>query len=108
GNCGFGIAPCPPAMRTLMAQNLSVVEGMNLDALLNGIEWRFESFGEYLDFLRTRKTVPNVAAFVGHTPVRTAVMGAAGSESAPGSAWPNARKRRRAAPRSTARSRASR
>jgi N-acyl-D-aspartate/D-glutamate deacylase len=82
GNCGFGIAPCPPAMRTLMAQNLSVVEGMNLDALLGGIEWRFESFGEYLGFLRTRKTVPNVAAFVGHTPVRTAVMGAAGSERA--------------------------
>jgi N-acyl-D-aspartate/D-glutamate deacylase len=82
GNCGFGIAPCPPAMRTLMAQNLSVVEGMNLDALLSGVQWSFESFAEYLDFLRARKTVPNVAAFVGHTPVRTAVMGAAGSERA--------------------------
>ena len=82
GNCGFGIAPCPPPMRTLMAQNLSVVEGMSLDALLAGVQWDFESFAEYLAFLRSRKTVPNVAAFVGHTPVRTAVMGAAGSERA--------------------------
>ena len=82
GNCGFGIAPCPPPMRTLMAQNLSVVEGMSLDALLSGVQWDFESFGEYLAFLRSRKTVPNVAAFVGHTPVRTAVMGAEGSERA--------------------------
>ena len=82
GNCGFGIAPCPPEMRTLVAQNLSVVEGMNLDALLAGVEWGFETFGEYLAFLRHRKPLPNVAAFVGHTPVRTAVMGAAGSERA--------------------------
>jgi N-acyl-D-amino-acid deacylase len=82
GNCGFGIAPCPPPMRTLMAQNLSVVEGMNLDALLSGVQWGFESFGEYLGFLRSKKPTPNVAAFVGHTPVRTAVMGAAGSERA--------------------------
>ena len=82
GNCGFGIAPCPPGMRTLMAQNLSVVEGMYLDALLAGVEWGFESFGEYLAFLRAKQPVPNVAAFVGHTPIRTAVMGAAGSERA--------------------------
>src|SRR6185295_2700902 len=82
GNCGFGIAPCPPPMRTLMAQNLSVVEGMNLDALLSGVQWGFESFGEYLAFLRSKKPTPNVAAFVGHTPVRTAVMGSAGSERA--------------------------
>src|SRR5678809_1610038 len=29
GNCGFGIAPCPPAMRETLLRNLSVVEGMD-------------------------------------------------------------------------------
>ena len=80
GNCGFGIAPCPPELRALVAANLSVVEGMSLAALEAGVEWGFETFPQYLDFLRTKQPVPNVAAFVGHSPVRTAVMGAEGSE----------------------------
>src|SRR5689334_784465 len=48
GNCGFGIAPCPAPLRETMMRNLSVVEGMDLDALLGGTRWTFESFGEYL------------------------------------------------------------
>ena len=80
GNCGFGIAPCPPEYRALVAANLSVVEGMSLEALEAGIEWGFETFPQYLDFLRAKRPMPNVAAFVGHSPVRTAVMGAEGSE----------------------------
>jgi N-acyl-D-amino-acid deacylase len=82
GNCGFGIAPCPPEFRTLVAANLSVVEGMSLAALEAGVEWGFETFPQYLDFLRAKQPMPNVAAFVGHSPVRTAVMGAEGSERA--------------------------
>lgn len=82
GNCGFGIAPCAPDVRDLMAENLSVVEGMNLDALRSGVEWGFESFAEYLEFLRRKGPYPNVAAFVGHTPIRTTVMGREGSERA--------------------------
>src|ERR1700712_4889416 len=50
GNCGFGIAPCPEPLRETMLRNLSVVEGMDLDALVTGTQWRFESFREYLDF----------------------------------------------------------
>src|SRR4051794_16218311 len=34
GNCGFGIAPCPPALRETLLRNLSVVEGMDVEALL--------------------------------------------------------------------------
>src|SRR5512139_2388804 len=52
GNCGFGIAPCPQSQRETMLKNLSVVEGMDLDALLAGTRWTFESFPEYLDQLR--------------------------------------------------------
>lgn len=80
GNCGFGIAPCPPDRRQQMARNLSVVEGMNLGALESGVQWGFESFAEYLGFLQSKGPYPNIAAFVGHTPVRTTVLGPEASE----------------------------
>jgi N-acyl-D-aspartate/D-glutamate deacylase len=75
GNCGFGIAPCPQAQRETMLKNLSVVEGMDLDALLTGTRWEFESFTEYLDQLRRVRPYANVAALAGHSTIRTAVMG---------------------------------
>ncbi len=52
GNCGFGIVPAPPAVRDLVIRNLSVVEGMDLDALRAGIKWDFESFSDYMGMLR--------------------------------------------------------
>ena len=75
GNCGFTIAPCKPADRDLTMRNLTQVEGMSLDVLRNGIDWGFETFPQYLDLLRERGCAVNVAAFVGHSSVRTWVMG---------------------------------
>jgi N-acyl-D-aspartate/D-glutamate deacylase len=75
GNCGFTIAPCRPADRELTMRNLTQVEGMSLEALRAGIDWGFESFGEYMAQLRKRGSVANVAAYVGHSSVRTYVMG---------------------------------
>ncbi len=80
GNCGFGIAPCPAPQRETMVKNLSVVEGMDLTSLLTGVNWEFETFKEYMDQLRSIKPYLNTAVFVGHSVVRTAVMGDAGSE----------------------------
>ncbi|MBM3517360.1 MAG: amidohydrolase family protein [Alphaproteobacteria bacterium] len=82
GNCGFGIAPCPPAAREAMIANLSVVEGMDLGALRAGVDWSFESFPEYLALLRRRGSYPNVAVLMGHSALRTAVMGAVAAERA--------------------------
>lgn len=75
GNCGFGIAPCPQDQRETMLKNLSVVEGMNLEALLTGTRWEFESFSEYLDQIRRVGPYANVATLAGHSTIRTAVMG---------------------------------
>ena len=79
GNCGFGIAPCPAPLRETMLKNLSVVEGMDLNALLTGVNWEFESFGQYMDQLRRIGPYINTAVFAGHSVIRTAVMGADGS-----------------------------
>lgn len=80
GNCGFGIAPAPPATRDLIIRNLSVVEGMDLDALRAGIKWNFEDFGQYMEALRGHGVYPNVAVLAGHSVIRTAVMGEEASE----------------------------
>jgi N-acyl-D-amino-acid deacylase len=75
GNCGFGIAPCPTSLRETMVKNLSVVEGMDLEALLQGTRWNFETFGEYLDALERVRPYANVGVLAGHSTIRTAVMG---------------------------------
>jgi N-acyl-D-aspartate/D-glutamate deacylase len=75
GNCGFTIAPCRPAHRDLVVRNLTHVEGMSLEALRAGINWDFETYPEYLDALERRGMVPNVASFLGHSSLRTWVLG---------------------------------
>src|ERR1700747_2756704 len=75
GNCGFGIVPSPPDLRDLIMRNLAVVEGMDLDALRAGIDWRFQSFAEYMTMLRERGPYMNLGVLVGDSAVRNAVMG---------------------------------
>ena len=79
GNCGFGIVPCPPEHQEIMLKNLSVVEGMNLKTLLEGTQWNFETFPEYIKYLDEQRPHANVAVLIGHSAVRTAVMGSESS-----------------------------
>ena len=75
GNCGFTIAPCRPADRELVMKNLTQVEGMSLEVLRQGIRWDFETIPEYFDMLERRGSAINIAGFVGHSSLRTYVMG---------------------------------
>jgi N-acyl-D-aspartate/D-glutamate deacylase len=75
GNCGFAIAPCRPQHRDITMRNLTQVEGMSLEVLKAGIAWEFETFPEYLAQLGRRGCAVNVAAYIGHSSVRTWVMG---------------------------------
>ncbi|MGH8686598.1 MAG: N-acyl-D-amino-acid deacylase family protein [Burkholderiales bacterium] len=79
GNCGFGIAPCPANLRETLLKNLSVVEGMDVDALLQGTRWDFETFPQYLDALERAHPWANVGVLAGHSTIRSAVMGEAAS-----------------------------
>ena len=80
GNCGFTIAPCRARDRDLVMKNLTQVEGMSLEVLRTGIRWDFETVPQYLDMLDRRGSALNVAAFVGHSSIRTYVMGDAATE----------------------------
>jgi N-acyl-D-aspartate/D-glutamate deacylase len=77
GNCGFGIAPTRPADRDLILRTLENVEGMSIDALRAGLggDWGFESFPEFLDAIEKRGPAINVGVLLGHTPLRTYVLG---------------------------------
>lgn len=82
GNCGFTIAPCRPQDRELTLRNLTQVEGMSFDVLQRGVRWEFETFAEYLAQLRRSGCALNLAAYVGHSSLRTWVMGAEANQRA--------------------------
>ncbi len=75
GNCGFTIAPCRPDDRDLILRNLTQVEGMAIEVLRAGTRWDFESVPEFFSMLERQGVALNVAGFVGHSSVRTYVMG---------------------------------
>ncbi len=74
GNCGFSIAPLGPNDADYIRRMMSVVEGMPLEALEQGIDWGWQGFGEWLDRL-DGKTAVNAAFLVGHCALRRKVMG---------------------------------
>ena len=75
GNCGFTIAPCKPEDRDYITGMLARVEGMNKKSIEAGVDWSWQSFGEYLDRLDRQPLGVNVATMVGHSGVRRFVMG---------------------------------
>jgi N-acyl-D-aspartate/D-glutamate deacylase len=74
GNCGFSIAPLGDHDADYIRRMMSVVEGMPLEALENGIDWHWRSFGQWLDGLDGRTAV-NAGFLVGHCALRRTVMG---------------------------------
>ena len=82
GNCGFTIAPCRSHDRELVMKNLTQVEGMSLAVLRAGLRWDFETVPQYLDMLERQGSALNVGVFVGHSSIRTYVMGEAATERA--------------------------
>ncbi|MEI7571570.1 MAG: amidohydrolase family protein [Phenylobacterium sp.] len=75
GNCGVTFAPCKPADRPLLAAMMETVEDIPREAILGGLSWEWESYGEYLDALDKLNPAINVAGMVGHSALRWYVMG---------------------------------
>ncbi|MGB0648016.1 MAG: N-acyl-D-amino-acid deacylase family protein, partial [Bradymonadia bacterium] len=79
GSCGVGFAPVQPDKHDWLIGLMEGVEDIPGAALTEGIEWHWESFGEYLDHLSTRRTSIDFAAQVPHGAVRGYVMGERGA-----------------------------
>ena len=75
GNCGFALAPCPPEEREWFARCLTAVEDIPLEAMLAGIDWRWETFPEYLATVESLPKALNYGAYIGHSALRMYVMG---------------------------------
>ena len=79
GNCGVGLAPCKPGFRTHALWDLINVEAMSQEVLEAGIQWQWESYGEYIEATLRRGSAINLGFLVPLSPLRTYVMGEAAS-----------------------------
>jgi N-acyl-D-aspartate/D-glutamate deacylase len=75
GNCGVGFAPVRPGKEQFLIELMEGVEDIPGSALAEGIDWRWESFAQYLDALEEMPRTIDIAAQVPHGAVRAYVMG---------------------------------
>jgi N-acyl-D-amino-acid deacylase len=75
GNCGFTLAPCAKENKHLVVRNLQRAEDIPPAAMEAGIQWRWTTYAEFLDCLEALPKGINYAGYVGHSAVRTYVMG---------------------------------
>jgi len=75
GNCGFTLAPCAEADKHMVVRNLQRAEDIPPQAMAAGITWRWTTFPEYLDCLESLPKGINFSGYIGHSALRTYVMG---------------------------------
>jgi N-acyl-D-amino-acid deacylase len=75
GNCGFTLAPSREGQRHLVIENLEKAEDIPAAALAEGVRFEWQTFREYLDVLDRSPKGINTGVYVGHSALRTYVMG---------------------------------
>ncbi|MBO0727641.1 MAG: amidohydrolase family protein [Acidimicrobiaceae bacterium] len=83
GNCGVGFAPVAPGSQHWLIELMEGVEDIPGTALSEGIDWRWQSFPEYLDAVGQRQLAIDVGAQVAHGPVRAFAMEGRGAANEP-------------------------
>lgn len=75
GNCGFSLAPCAEKDKALVVRNLERSEDIPAAAMEAGIRWSWTTFPEFLDTVERLPKGMNYACYVGHSALRSYVMG---------------------------------
>jgi N-acyl-D-aspartate/D-glutamate deacylase len=83
GNCGVGFAPAAPDRHDWLIGLMEGVEDIPGTALSEGMDWGWETFGEYLDVLEDRCWPVDVGTQIAHGAVRAYVMGDRGARNEP-------------------------
>jgi N-acyl-D-aspartate/D-glutamate deacylase len=82
GNCSVGFAPVRPGTEAFLINLMEGVEDIPGSALAEGIEFRWESFAQYLDVLDETPRTMDIGAQVPHAALRFYVMGDRGADHA--------------------------
>jgi N-acyl-D-aspartate/D-glutamate deacylase len=80
GNCSVGFAPVRPGREDFLINLMEGVEDIPGSVLSEGIDFRWESFGEYLDALEATPHVMDIGTQVPHAALRFYVMGERGAD----------------------------
>ena len=75
GHTGFTLAPASRQDSQLVVRNLERAEDISGVAMAAGIDWTWTTFAEYLDVVDRLPKGINYAANIGHSALRTYVMG---------------------------------
>ena len=75
GNCGVGFAPVKPGSEGFLIELMEGVEDIPGTALHEGIDWKWETYGEYLDALEEMPRTMDVGGQLPHAAVRAYVLG---------------------------------
>ena len=75
GNCGVGFAPCAPDKRDWLIGLMEGVEDIPGTALAEGINWKWETFPEFMNAIEASPLAIDVGLQVPHGAVRGYVMG---------------------------------
>ena len=75
GNCGFTLAPCRESEADFVFRNLERAEDISRSAMLEGIDWDWETYPEYMAAVDKMPKGINYAGYIGHSALRTYVMG---------------------------------
>lgn len=74
GNCGVGFAPVRPQDHALLIELMEGVEDIPGVVLSEGLDWRWESFGDFLDRLEATRHDIDIGVMLPHGPLRVYVM----------------------------------
>ena len=82
GNCSVGFAPVRPGDERYLINLMEGVEDIPETVLSEGIDFRWESFPQYLDVLEETPRIMDIGAQVPHGALRFYVMGERGADHA--------------------------
>ena len=80
GNCGVGFAPVRPGTESFLINLMEGVEDIPEIVLAEGVDFRWESFNDYLGVLEETPRVMDIGAQVPHAALRFYVMGDRGAD----------------------------